>query len=469
MTKRLFFGCALALVTVAGCGGGDTPGTDAGPGTDTGPHGTDTGVDAATDAFVAAPDTSVDSGSTTPDAGTDTGSDAGVSSGCELGNTYPPMRLALFHDFPALPVGMSLAPGRDDLFVVLRRGEIWIAAPATGNVGATPFLDMTARLGGTPTGMAEWGLLGLAFHPDYATNGLFYVAYTARSGSTVTDCGGATVTGYEDRIAVGTRSTTSPDVGVLGADIFTIPDPASNHNGGQLSFGPDGYLYYGVGDGGEQGDPCHRAPDTSLALGKIHRFQVGPGIATYNPAPGNPFIGGGGLATIWAYGLRNPWRFTWDRQTSDMYVADVGQNHWEEIDFLPAGTAPGTNFGWSVCEGTHDFNGTCASLTGDVLPIAEYAHSDPNFSAGGNGSITGGFVYRGSALPGLRGAYLFADEVASEFGALRNCPGMPVTATHITFMGTTSCGNPVTFGEDRNGELLVSCYADTNIYRIVAP
>jgi glucose/arabinose dehydrogenase len=458
MSNRLVLGCALALISAAGCGGGDTMGADSGGG-----GGSDSGTDAGQDAFVPAPDTG-----TPNDAATVT-DDAGLSDGCDLGNTFPPLALSLVGVMPSLPVGIVLAPGRDDLFVVLRRGQIVIVNPSTGAVGAT-FLDVTSRLTptgtGGPTGMAEWGLLGLAFHPDYATNGLFYIAYTAQTSGSTTDCSGRTVTLYEDRVAVGNRDAANADQGAFGSDIFTVQDPASNHNGGQLGFGPDGMLYYGVGDGGEQGDPCHRAPDTTLALGKIHRFHVGPGITGYEAPSDNPFVGGGGLDTIWAYGLRNPWRFSWDRRTQDMYVADVGQDDWEEVDFLPAGTAPGTNFGWSICEGTHDYNGTCSSLTGDVLPIAEYSHTDPVMGGGGNASITGGYVYRGTAIPGLRGGYMYADEVASEFAVLRNCPAAAVTPVHFNFTAG-SCISPTTFGEDRAGELLVACYGDRSIYRVV--
>lgn len=474
MAKRLVLGIVCACVGIAGCGGDMSSTDDAGTGTDSatgvdsgGGGGVDSGLDSGLDAFTPMPDTGLDAATTTADGG----SDAGMTSGCELGDTYPDLRLTSLHRYGSLPVGIVLAPGRDDLFVVLRGGTVVITDPTTGATGATPFLDISSRLGGSPSGMAEYGLLGLAFHPDYETNGLFYIAYTARVGGTASDCMGTGGTAYEDRLAVGTRSTGSADVGTFGSDIFTITDPRSNHNGGQLGFGPDdGMLYYGVGDGGEQGDPCHRALDTSVPLGKIHRFEVGPGIATYNPAPGNPFIGGGGLATIWAYGVRNPWRFTWDRMTHDMFIGDVGQDAWEEVDVLPMGTAPGANLGWSTCEGTHDYNGSCAGLTGDVAPIAEYSHSDATFGAGGSGSITGGYVYRGSAIPGLRGAYLFGDEVSSAFGALRHCPGAPVTLTPITFGGAGSgnCGNPTTFGEDRAGELLVACYADSTVYRIAA-
>lgn len=434
MTKMrsIVLGGACALALAAGCDNGNGAPTDGGNGRDTGP-GVDTGV----------PPT--DTGTPTDDTGSPP--DAGMTNGCELGNTFPDLDLAELHTFDDFVVSLELAPGRDDIFAVERGGRVWIMSPTTGAVGAAPFLDVSAQLGGTPGGNDEWGLLGLAFHPDYEANGLLYVAYTASAG------------GWEDRVGVAHR--TAPDTAQFDQDIFVVEDTASNHNGGQLAFGPDGFLYYGVGDGGEQGDPDRRGQDNDIGLGKIHRLQVGPGIATYNPAPGNPFLGGGGLPTIWAYGLRNPWRFSFDRLTGDLYVGDVGQDTWEEIDFVPAGTSAPINFGWSVCEGTHDYNGTCADLTGDIAPIAEYRHS------GGNGSVTAGYVYRGAAIPALRGAYLYADEVGSPFFALRNCPGLPVAPVQVTSLDG-ACANPATFGEDRSGELLVSCVGARTVYRIVA-
>ncbi len=387
------------------------------------------------------------------------GPDAGTPSGCELSG-YPDLDLEVVRAFSDLPTAMARAGGREEIFVVLRGGEIWIMDPTDGSIGATPFLDVSSRLGGTPSGSDEWGLLGLAFHPDYATNGLFYFAYTP-------DVGAA----YEDRVAVASRSSTSPDEADPSTieDIFVVPDPRPNHNGGILEFGPDdGLLYYGLGDGGEQGDPSNRAQNTSIALGKIHRFQVGPTITGYAIPPGNPFAdGAGGLDTIWAYGLRNPWRLSFDRATGDMYIADVGQNAWEEISFVPAGTGAGDNFGWKVCEGTNDYAGSdCAALADHHGPIFEYSHSS-EFASGGIGSITGGFVYRGSAIPGLVGAYLFGDTTSAEFGALRQCGTETREPMRLTSLSGLCA--PTTFGEDNAGELYVGCYGSNEVVRIVTP
>jgi glucose/arabinose dehydrogenase len=389
----------------------------------------------------------------------DAGQDAGPIDGCSLSG-YPALDLQELHQFSDVPTAIAIAPGRDEIFVALRGGEVRIMDATTGELTTTPFLDIGPQLGGMPNGADEWGLLGIAFHPGYATNGLLYIAYTA-------DLGGAT---YTDRVAVVSRSTDDPDHADSGTIVTLIEtaDPRPNHNGGILQFGPDGLLYYGLGDGGEQGDPSHRGQNTMLALGKIHRIAVGPGIATYDIPPGNPFADGtAGLPTIWAYGFRNPWRFSFDRANGDMYIGDVGQDQWEEVDFVAAGTGAGDNFGWSVCEGTHPFNfGDCAGLADHHGPIFEYSHGDDTYAGSGSGSITGGFVYRGSTIPALTGAYLFGDYTSSVYGALRYCDGE--TREPMPLDIANPCA-PATFGEDADGEMLVGCIDDGTVRRIIAP
>lgn len=434
MQKRLGWCCVSVLLAVAGC---DNPpaATDAGPIADTG---TDTGAPPV-----------------------DAGVDSGAGNGCEL-TGYPALDLETVHRFSDLPTAMARAPGRDEIFVVLRGGQIRIMA-LDGTVTAAPFLNVASLIGTpAPSSSDEYGLLGLAFHPDYATNGLFYIAYTAVAGAA-----------FEDRLAIGTRSTASPDeADATVTDILVTADPRSNHNGGILQFGPDGFLYYGLGDGGRQGDPDLNGQDVNEALGKIHRISVGPGIATYEIPPGNPFAdGSAGLATIWAYGFRNPWRFSFDRLTGDFYIADVGQDEWEEIDFVPAGTGAGENFGWSACEGTHDFrgDGACDALgAAHHGPIYEYSHSGSDFATGGSASITGGFVYRGSAIPGLNGAYLFGDTTTATIGALRQCGAETREVT--AFSSSTSISGicaPTTFGDDAAGEIYIGCYGSNEIVRII--
>jgi glucose/arabinose dehydrogenase len=276
---------------------------------------------------------------------------------------------------------MRQAPGDDDrFFVVTKSGVIYVVRD--GVVNETPFLDISDRVedGG------QQGLLGLAFHPDFQANGRFFVNFTSP----------------ETYVAEFTVSAGDPDVAdpaevgrVIQSDAFQ-----SNHNGGAVEIGPDGFLYVSVGDGGDQGDPFCRAQDPLLRAGKILRADVTtPG--TYSGAPGN---WAGGDPYVWDVGFRNPWRISFDACTGDLWIADVGQNAWEEVSVHPAG-APASNFGWNVREGANDYDGGCEAASDDLVePILDYAHD-----ADGGNSITGGYVYRGSAIPGLRGAYLFGD------------------------------------------------------------
>ena len=265
--------------------------------------------------------------------------------------------------------------GSDRLFVVEQPGRIWIVKD--GAVLPTPFLDLRSAVvyGG------ERGLLGLAFHPEYSANGLFYASYTRAAD------GASVVARYR-------VSPSDPDVADPGSELplLTIAQPYENHNGGQILFGPeDGYLYIGLGDGGSGGDPLDHGQNTNTLLGAMLRLNVDSG-APYAIPPDNPYVGRPGLDEIWAIGLRNPWRFSFDRENGDLYIGGVGQNLWEEIDYQAAGTPGGVNFGWRCKEGTHDyiFAGDCATaqLTD---PIAEYSHTVGY-------SVSGGFVYRGVTI-----------------------------------------------------------------------
>jgi glucose/arabinose dehydrogenase len=265
------------------------------------------------------------------------------------------------------------------LFIVEQSGRIVVYQ--NGAVLPTPFLDIVEKVGSSGS---EQGMLGLAFHPDYAGNGLFFVNYTDRNGDTV--------------IA---HFRVSADANVADAasetTLLALDQPFANHNGGVLTFGPDGYLYAGLGDGGSAGDPFGNAQKTDVRLGKILRLDVDSGNPYSIPAE-NPFGN-----EVWAYGLRNPWRLSFDRLTGEMYIGDVGQDNWEEIDFLPAGSPGGANFGWNIMEGNHPYAG--GDESGLIPPVAEYAHSsDP-----GGCSVTGGYVYRGKNLPEWQGVYLYAD------------------------------------------------------------
>jgi glucose/arabinose dehydrogenase len=283
----------------------------------------------------------------------------------------------------------------------------------------TPYLDITDRVG---SGGNEQGLLGLAFHPNYQVNGLFFVNYTDKNGNTV-------IARY--------RVTGDPNVADPTGEmaLLRVTQPFQNHNGGVLAFGPDGYLYAGLGDGGSAGDPQGNAQSLSTWLGKILRLDV-DSAEPYAIPPDNPFGN-----EIWAYGLRNPWRMSFDRQTGDLYIGDVGQNQWEEIDFVSAGTPGGMNFGWNYMEGTHPYEGTPPQGTQLVPPVAEYSHSE------GGCSVTGGYVYRG-AMPEWNGIYLYADY----------CSGIVWGLIHsnsdwqdqVLYSGV---GRITSFGQDEAGEI----------------
>lgn len=334
------------------------------------------------------------------------------------------------------PVAITQAgDGSGRLFVVEQGGTVKIVRNAA--VAPQPFLNITGmiRSGG------EQGLLGLAFPPNFAVRQSFYVNYTNRTGV------GNTVIA---RYAVGANPDQA-DQG-SGAELLTFTQPFANHNGGQLAFGPDNLLYIGSGDGGSGGDPLGNAQNTASLLGKILRLDVlsGPTVAI---PPGNPFGN-----EIWAYGLRNPWRFSFDRQTGDLYVADVGQGTREEIDFLAAGSGTGANYGWNIMEGSLCFlaPGLCSSA-GLVLPVVEYDHS------AGDCSVIGGYVYRGSN-PSLRGTYLYGDFCSGRIWGLRRNGSAWENRLLLDSALLIS-----TFGEDEAGELYVADYGTGTLYRITAP
>jgi glucose/arabinose dehydrogenase len=297
------------------------------------------------------------------------------------------------------PIGVTNAgDGSNRLFVVERAGTIRVVK--NGQLLVTPFLNISSLINCTDCG--ERGLLGLAFHPDYENNGDFFVFYTRTGGDLV-------VARYE--------VSANPDVANAGsaAILLVVDHPRTNHNGGQLAFGPDGYLYIGTGDGGGGGDPDENGQNINTLLGKILRIDV-DGADAYPSDPdrnyaipaNNPFAGATpGADEVWAYGLRNPWRFSFDRQTGDLYIGDVGQVTWEEIDFQPAASGGGENYGWDCREGAHnytdgngDLNAGCPVASVD--PILEYSHSL-------GCSVTGGFVYRGGVPSFLSGEYLYGD------------------------------------------------------------
>lgn len=334
------------------------------------------------------------------------------------------------------PVAITHA-GDSRLFITLQAGRILIHDGA--QLLPTPFLDIRTivRSGG------ERGLLGLAFHPRYAENGFFFVNYTDLSGNTVV--ARYRVSADPNRADSSTRK-----------QILFIVQPFANHNGGEIRFGRDGYLYIGMGDGGSGGDPGNRAQDLSALLGKMLRIDVDNGDP-YAIPPSNPFVGNSSARPeIWATGMRNPWRFSFDRDSGDLWIADVGQGNWEEVDFQPAASIGGENYGWRLMEGTHCFTPSSNCNPGNlVLPVIEYDHS------GGACSVTGGYVYRGSRHPRLHGMYFYGDFCNGRiWGAVRNSAG------EVTVRSLSDTAFSISaFGEDLNGELYVAHYGGA-VYRI---
>jgi glucose/arabinose dehydrogenase len=320
------------------------------------------------------------------------------------------------------------ASGR--LFIVEQPGRIRILK--NGQLLDAPFLDITDRVGSNGS---ERGLLGLAFHPKFAENSYFYVNYTDRDGNT--------------RIS---RFTANGDLADPASEVqlIFVKQPFPNHNGGALAFGLDGYLYIGLGDGGSAGDPYGNAQSLETWLGKILRIDVNTVDTPYGVPADNPF-NDRRLSEIWAYGLRNPWRFSFDHLTGDLWIGDVGQNQWEEIDFVRAGTPGGLNFGWNKVEGTHPFNSN--NQPEYTAPVAEYPH-------GPECSVTGGYVYRGAVLPEWQGVYFYGDYCS---GVIWGLPSPPQGARPVSLFQT---GFRIsTFGVDEAGELYVADYNGA-IYRL---
>ncbi len=322
------------------------------------------------------------------------------------------------------PVEVTNA-GDSRLFVVQKGGLIRIVNP-DGTINATSFLNLSSLIN---TNGNERGLLGLAFHPNYATNGYFYVNYTRLSD-------GATVIA---RYSVSSNPNVADPSSALV--MLTVDQPFSNHNGGSLRFGPDGYLYIGMGDGGDGGDPGNRAQNIHENLGKLLRLDV-DAPAPYIP-PTNPYVGIDGNDEIWSIGLRNPWKWSFDKLTNDLWIADVGQGAWEEINHVPGNGGPNQNYGWHCYEGNAVYTAGCAvATTTYTFPIATYPHSGANSGC----SITGGYVYRGSLYPNFAGKFFFADYCTGGINTI----GTDGTVTYNPMAAITGI---TSFGQDINNEL----------------
>ena len=338
------------------------------------------------------------------------------------------------------PVDIQFAPdGSGRMFIVEQPGRIRVAESIGG--GGAPFLDITDRVNSRGN---EQGLLGLAFHPRYAENGLFFVNYTDYQSHNV-------IARFRVAADSGTADAASETI------LLSIDDPFGNHNGGVLTFGPDGHLYAGLGDGGSANDPFGNGQNPDSLLGKILRLDVDSAEPYVIPID-NPFGRGGGRGEIWAYGLRNPWRMSFDPATGDLYIADVGQGVWEEINHMPANAPGGANFGWNYREGAHAFREDQPAGLTLIDPVTEYSHSE------GGCSVTGGYVYRGARYPWLDGVYLFADYCTGlTWSAARNTSGAWEMTERMRVNFQTS-----SFGQDRAGELYLVGHNDGTIYRLVS-
>jgi glucose/arabinose dehydrogenase len=345
------------------------------------------------------------------------------------------------------PITSITSAGDVRLFLTLQTGKVLIFSG--GQVQPAAFLDLAPLV----SCCDERGLLGIAFHPRHASNRFLFVDYTDTAGNTV-------IARYQ--ASAGNADLADPSSGII---LLTIPQPFANHNGGQLQFGPDGYLYIGMGDGGSANDPFCNGQRDDTQLGKLLRIDVDQNVDSapfYGIPPSNPFAAAGPPADkIWARGLRNPWRFSFDRATGDLYIADVGQSAREEIDFQPHASAGGENYGWKIMEGTLCGAGgsfgcpagvpACSSPSFQA-PLYEYGHAG---SGGCTGTVIGGYVYRGAAYPALDGVYLYGDYC---FGWLFGngqllTPGVPQLTT---------------FGEDASGEVYLGT-GDGRLYRIASP
>ena len=332
----------------------------------------------------------------------------------------------------------SSGDGSGRLFVVEQPGRIRII---DGNVlQSTPFLDIANRVRDTAN---EQGLLGLAFHPEYARNGRFFVNYTDLSGDTV--------------VAEYTRSESDINMSDPSSEaiIMTIQQPYSNHNGGDLAFGPDGYLWISTGDGGSGGDPQGNAQNPETLLGKLLRVDIDKGL-TYTIPSDNPFVDDPEVRDeIWALGLRNPWRFSFDRLNGNLFIGDVGQRSWEEIDFEARTDPGGRNYGWNTMEGSHCYESSSCSTEGLTLPAAEYGHAQ-------GCSVTGGYVYRGTRFPALRGLYLYGDFCSGTVWGLGSEGPGNWNAAVVGQTGLSISG----FGEDESGELYLTDLRNGAVYLI---
>ena len=351
--------------------------------------------------------------------------------------------------FPQMVHLTHAMDGTDRIFVVLKAGRIVVFPNDTDASEAKPFLDIRAQV--DDSGWEE-GLLGLTFDPNFASNGYFYLNYTTSSQHTVIS-----------RFSTdpGDPNRADPDSELV---LLRVEQPFDNHNGGALAFGPDGYLYVGLGDGGALGDPSGNGQNLSTLLGKMLRIDVSRAseAAPYRIPPDNPFTASEQRKEIWAYGLRNPWRFSFDRTTGALWVGDVGEVNFEEIDII----LPGRNYGWNRMEGLHCHPRgiTRCDQTGLEMPVFEYPHPTDESRFGFCAAVIGGSVYRGSRFPSLYGAYVYADHCSGEIWALR-FDDEEVTEHLLVNSGSAMTNFISSLGEDEAGEIYILSF-DERIYRL---
>jgi glucose/arabinose dehydrogenase len=416
---------AAALAVAPACGSDDAADLDGSPGDDASP---------GSDAAPADPDAGPPAAGCTPTSTTD-------------------FALELVTDEVVQPVFVTAPPDDPRLFIIEQPGRIRIVED--GQLLEEPFLDITDRI---TTAFAERGRFGLAFHPDYAQNGRLFVNYTASEPADAT---------------IVAEYAVSSDANVADGEseqrLLTIEQAQRNHNGGMIEFGPDGYLYIGMGDEGGSNDEEDNAQDLTTLHGAMLRIDVDDGEPYGIPAD-NPFVGdGNALDEIWAYGLRNPWRWSFDRVDERIYIADVGQLDWEEVNAEPIGTA-GVNYGWPCYEGTnpHDPRDVCGGIDdGDLTdPVHEYE----NTGFGGDCAITGGYVYRGECLEALEGRYLFGDYCSSRLWSFELAGGGATDVEELTsnLDPDGALDGVSSFGEDAYGELYITSLGSGQVFRIVA-
>jgi glucose/arabinose dehydrogenase len=340
-----------------------------------------------------------------------------------------------------LPVLVTFAPGGDPrLFIVERNGAIQIYE--NGALIDTPFIDISDNNGGPVLGGGEQGLLGLAFHPGYEENRKFYVYYTTPDANVIA----------EYQASAGDRNVADPGTARV---VLSIDDPESNHNGGMIEFGRDGYLYIGTGDGGGGGDPGENGQDPDELLAKMLRIDVDSpgGGREYGIPPGNPFVAGGGAPEVLITGLRNPWRWSFDRETDDLYIGDVGQGAVEEIHVIPYDEMAGADLGWDDCEGSLDYEGTGCDSPSEPRRLPTYEQIRPPAGTSNFEAIIGGAVYRSICYPDLVGRYFFTDNNA---GGLWSFVWSGGQATDVIEHPGTFPANPSSIYMDAFGELYIT-------------